>query len=73
MVDAAGRIGLFREETMECCNLGGRAPANVWTRRNEIEGEALTQLGNISRLPWVVHLAVMPDVHYGKGAPVPFQ
>ncbi|MBI5794516.1 RtcB family protein [Candidatus Uhrbacteria bacterium] len=55
---------------MECCNLGGRVPAHLWTRRSEVEAEALTQLGNISRLPWVEHLAVMPDVHFGKGATV---
>ena len=32
---------------------------------------AMRQLRNISALPWVVrHVAVMPDVHYGKGATV---
>lgn len=55
---------------MECCDLGGRVQVRLWTRRGEVEDLALAQLGNISRLPWVVHLAVMPDVHYGKGATV---
>lgn len=55
---------------MECCELGGTVPAHIWTDPSEIEPQALEQLGNISKLPWVVHLAVMPDVHFGKGATV---
>jgi tRNA-splicing ligase RtcB len=31
---------------------------------------ALDQLRNVSNLPWVHGVAVMPDVHYGKGATV---
>lgn len=43
----------------------------LWTPIAEVEYEALTQLKNIAALPWVFrHVAVMPDVHYGKGATV---
>lgn len=35
-----------------------------------IEPEAAQQLRNIGSLPWVEGVAVMPDVHYGKGATV---
>jgi len=46
-------------------------PIKLWTDINEVESEALNQLKNISSLPWVFHhVAVMPDVHYGKGATV---
>ena len=44
---------------------------HLWTPVHEVESEALTQLRNVASLPWVFHhVAVMPDVHYGKGATV---
>ncbi len=47
----------------------GRVPVNIWTR--DIEPDALQQLINVSRLPILEHpLAVMPDVHFGRGATV---
>lgn len=43
----------------------------LWTKPTEVESQALDQLKNIASLPWVFkHVAVMPDVHYGKGATV---
>lgn len=43
----------------------------LWTRVEEVEEQALQQLRNIAALPWVFkHVAVCPDVHYGKGATV---
>jgi len=49
---------------------GTRAPVKVWTDPNTIEPEAAKQLRNIGALPWVEGVAVMPDVHFGKGATV---
>ena len=49
---------------------GTRAPVKVWTDPLTIEPEAARQLRNIGALPWVEGVAVMPDVHYGKGATV---
>src|SRR3989449_7908704 len=50
---------------------GRKADILAWTDPAEIEGVALEQLKNISALPWVFHhVAVMPDVHFGKGATV---
>jgi tRNA-splicing ligase RtcB len=48
---------------------GGR-PIKVWT--TDIEDEALQQAKNIARLPFIHHngVALMPDVHAGKGATV---
>ena len=47
----------------------GRVPVKIYT--DEIEHEALQQLLNIARLPFVhSHVAAMPDVHYGIGATV---
>lgn len=50
---------------------GDRVPIRMWTDVNGVEEKALQQLKNIAKLPWVFHhVAVMPDVHYGKGATV---
>lgn len=49
----------------------GANPVYLWTDVNSVEYEALNQLRNISNLPWIYkHVAVMPDVHFGKGATV---
>lgn len=49
---------------------GTRAPVRVWTDPYGIEPQAAQQLRNIGSLPWVEGVAVMPDVHFGKGATV---
>ncbi|MBW8483333.1 RtcB family protein [Actinomadura parmotrematis] len=49
---------------------GGRVPIRMWTDPSTVEDVALEQLRNVSELPWIEGLAVMPDVHYGKGATV---
>ncbi|HEX7308943.1 RtcB family protein [Lentzea sp.] len=50
---------------------GQNVDIRMWTRPDEVEELAMRQLQNISALPWAVkHVAVMPDVHYGKGATV---
>ena len=50
---------------------GKHVDIKMWTRVDEVEPAAMQQLRNIASLPWVVkHVAVMPDVHLGKGATV---
>jgi tRNA-splicing ligase RtcB (3'-phosphate/5'-hydroxy nucleic acid ligase) len=50
---------------------GKKVPIRLWTEVAEVESSALDQLKNIAALPWVFkHVAVMPDVHFGKGATV---
>ncbi|KJK57716.1 RtcB family protein [Saccharothrix sp. ST-888] len=49
---------------------GIRVPIRMWTDPATVEGQAMQQLRNISSLPWLHGLAVMPDVHLGKGATV---
>ncbi|MCX4688086.1 RtcB family protein [Kitasatospora purpeofusca] len=49
---------------------GVRTPIRMWTDPATVEGQAMQQLRNISSLPWLHGLAVMPDVHLGKGATV---
>ena len=59
-------------DLMPISTLKGRnVPIHLWTRIEEVESSALDQLKNIAALPWVFkHVAVMPDVHFGKGATV---
>jgi tRNA-splicing ligase RtcB len=49
---------------------GAKVPIRMWTDPTTVEDVALQQLRNVATLPWIKGLAVMPDVHYGKGATV---
>jgi len=47
----------------------GKVPVKIYT--DEIDSAAFQQLYNLSQLPFIhSHIAVMPDVHVGKGATV---
>jgi tRNA-splicing ligase RtcB len=44
-------------------------PVKIWTK--DVEPEAVVQLTNTARLPFVFkHVAAMPDVHFGMGATI---
>ncbi|MCL6302534.1 RtcB family protein [Streptomyces kronopolitis] len=49
---------------------GAQVPIRMWTDPAGVEDVAMRQLHNVATLPWIKGLAVMPDVHYGKGATV---
>ena len=50
---------------------GSAAPIKAWTQGVPIEDSALAQLANVAGLPFIHHhVAVMPDVHWGRGATV---
>ncbi|TDC77549.1 RtcB family protein [Streptomyces hainanensis] len=49
---------------------GARVPIRMWADPAGVEDGAMRQLRNTATLPWIRGLAVMPDVHYGKGATV---
>ncbi|MEU2259323.1 RtcB family protein [Streptomyces sp. NPDC019645] len=49
---------------------GAKVPIRMWTDPATVEDGAMQQLRNVATLPWIKGLAVMPDVHYGKGATV---
>lgn len=52
---------------MQVINKG--KPVKVWT--DEIDDNAISQLENISRMPFIHHhVAAMPDVHWGMGATI---
>jgi len=47
----------------------GKIPVKIYT--DEIEPDAMQQLYNVAQLPFIhSHIAVMPDVHSGKGATI---
>ncbi|MGR8009056.1 RtcB family protein [Streptomyces hypolithicus] len=49
---------------------GAKVPIRMWADPATVESGAMQQLQNVATLPWIKGLAVMPDVHYGKGATV---
>ena len=47
------------------------APIKMWTHGVPVEPEARQQLQNTAKMPFIFqHLAVMPDVHLGKGSTI---
>jgi tRNA-splicing ligase RtcB (3'-phosphate/5'-hydroxy nucleic acid ligase) len=59
------------EKNYETMNVEGGRHVKMWTRGVPVDESAKKQLENIARMPFVhSHLAVMPDVHLGKGATV---
>jgi tRNA-splicing ligase RtcB len=52
-------------------NPQGGHPVKMWTRGVPVEPEAKEQLAKLSRMPFIYHhVAVMPDVHVGKGSTI---
>src|SRR6476661_3707554 len=50
---------------------GRNVPIELWAPIEEVDTQVITQLKNVAALPWVAHhVAVMPDVHLGRGATV---
>jgi tRNA-splicing ligase RtcB (3'-phosphate/5'-hydroxy nucleic acid ligase) len=51
--------------------VAGGKPIKMWTQGVPVEEEARQQLMNTARMPFIFkHLAVMPDVHLGKGSTI---
>ena len=52
-------------------NVEGGVPVRAWVHGVEMEAEAEAQLRRVAAMPFVhKHVAVMPDVHAGRGATV---
>ena len=59
------------DQNFEVMSVPGGAPVKMWTRGVPVEDEAREQLARTARMPFIFrHLAVMPDVHVGKGSTV---
>jgi tRNA-splicing ligase RtcB len=61
----------IKVKNYEVMNVEGGRHVKMWTRGVPVDEQAKQQLTNLARMPFVhSHLAVMPDVHVGKGATV---
>ncbi|HLL67841.1 MAG TPA: RtcB family protein [Micromonosporaceae bacterium] len=49
---------------------GARVPIRMWADPATVESAAMAQLRNLANLPWIEGVAVMPNIHAGKGAAV---
>jgi tRNA-splicing ligase RtcB len=50
---------------------GRNVPIKLWAPLEEVDSKVIAQLKNVAALPWVAHhVAVMADVHAGRGATV---
>jgi len=56
---------------MDILEVAGGKPVKLWTDGVPVEEDARRQLLNTARMPFIFrHLAVMPDVHLGKGSTI---
>jgi tRNA-splicing ligase RtcB len=61
----------MRERDHQILTVEHGAPIMLWTHGVPVEEEAKQQLMNTARLPFIFgHIAVMPDVHVGKGSTI---
>src|SRR4051794_5428726 len=61
----------MRENNYNIINAGDGAFIKAWTKGVPVEEDAQEQLRRVARMPFVHRwVAVMPDVHSGKGATV---
>lgn len=58
-------------QTFELLEVENGKPIKMWTQGVPVEPEAKQQLMNTAQMPFVFkHMAVMPDVHLGKGSTI---
>lgn len=59
------------EKSYDTMHVEGGSHIKMWTRGVPVEDEARVQLTNTAKMPFIFkHLAVMPDVHVGKGSTI---
>lgn len=61
----------MQKENFILRNVQGGVPLKLWTQGVHVAESAIEQLESTAKLPIILgHIAVMPDVHYGKGATI---
>jgi tRNA-splicing ligase RtcB len=59
------------EHDYELLSTQGGRPVKMWTRGVPVEQAARDQLAKLAQMPFIYHhVAVMPDVHLGKGSTI---
>ncbi len=61
----------MKQSSAQILEVADGKPILLWTRGVPLEAQARQQLLDTARLPFIFkHLAVMPDVHLGKGSTI---
>ena len=61
----------MKNTSYQLLEVAGGKPIKLWTQGVPVEADAQQQLINTAKLPFIFkHLAVMPDVHLGKGSTI---
>ncbi|MHC8305513.1 RtcB family protein [Pseudomonas sp. PB3P13] len=61
----------MQQQNFQLLEVAKGKPIKLWTEGVPVEPEARQQLMNTARMPFIFkHLAVMPDVHLGKGSTI---
>ena len=61
----------MKHEEYDVLNVEGGRPVKMWTKGVPVEEDAKRQLSNTAKMPFIYkHIAVMPDVHLGKGSTI---
>ena len=61
----------MKNQEYDVLDVEGGSPVKMWTRGVPVEAEAKQQLSNMAKMPFIYkHVAVMPDVHVGKGSTI---
>ncbi|MGI4717016.1 MAG: RtcB family protein [Janthinobacterium lividum] len=61
----------MNQEDIQLLSPEGGKPVKMWTQGVPVESAAKEQLAKLAQLPFVFHhVAVMPDVHVGKGSTI---
>jgi tRNA-splicing ligase RtcB len=62
---------MMKDKEFEVMEVPGGSPVKMWTNGVPVEPEARQQLANTAKMPFIYkHIAVMPDVHLGKGSTI---
>ncbi|WP_371319289.1 RtcB family protein [Pseudomonas gingeri] len=61
----------MQDQTYTLLEVANGKPIKLWTQGVPVEPEAREQLMNTAKMPFIFkHMAVMPDVHLGKGSTI---
>src|SRR6185369_4270137 len=64
-------VEIMAEKNYKVIDSGNGVPIKAWVKGVQMEDEAKKQLLNIASMPFIYKwVAVMPDVHLGKGATI---
>lgn len=62
---------MMQSKTYNLLEVANGKPIKLWTQGVPVEEDAKQQLMNTAKMPFIFkHLAVMPDVHLGKGSTI---